>query len=473
MVLYLFGYGKIFSDFINSSLKTMNTIHLNKTPDYTELLRFAIPLAISMITVALYTLIDTWFISKLGTTQLAAVPMAGMVYILFWVLIMGLMRSVIAFAGREYGAGNYKNIGNILVQYHWLALAGLPLMMCAIQLWPLFSWLSALTDAVDYDAWTYLHIRAWETPFSLLVILYSSFYQSIGNSRLPMILAIIGLLLNVLLDYALIFGNLGLPAMGVAGSALATVLANIFVAIFYLVVSQRTSIKHKFNIRLFQLPDWSMLKNLLRIGLPQGVGDFTELLAWTGLVLIIGRLGESSLASNNIALNVSHLIFLPGIALGIASASYMGRFLGADQADHAYQSTMKCLKLAVLYMGSMGIPLWFFGETIAQQFSSDPEVISQAALLFKLMALYQVFDGVGIVYRSTLGGAGDTLKPTILLLGCALLVMFPLALYLTQVAEFGVSGAWIGAFTYIVVLAVSMRWRFNTNHWRKVKLYNA
>lgn len=450
----------------------MNTTHLNKTPSYAELLRFAIPLAISMITVALNTLVDTWFISKLGTTQLAAVPMAGMVYILFWVLMMGLMRSIIAFSGREYGAGNVKSIGSILVQYHWLALAGLPIMMCAIQLWPLFSWVSALPAAVDFDAWTYLHIRAWETPFSLLVILYSSFYQSIGNSRLPMIIAIIGLLLNVLLDYGLIFGNLGLPAMGVAGSALATVLANIFIAVFYLSVSQRSSIKNTFGIQLFQAPNWSKLKHLLRIGLPQGVGDFTELLAWTGLILIIGRLGESALASNNIALQVTHLIFLPGLALGIASASYMGRFLGANQADHAHQSTKKCLKLAVLYMGSMGIPLWFFGELIAQQFSSDPEVISQAALLFKIMALYQVFDGIGIVYRSTLGGAGDTLKPTLLLLGCALLVMFPLATYLTQVVEFGVTGAWIAAFTYIVVLAGSMWWRFNTNHWRNVKLFD-
>ena len=450
----------------------MNITHLNKTPSYSELLRFAIPLAISMITVALNTLVDTWFISKLGTTQLAAVPMAGMVYFLFWVIMMGLMRSIIAFSGREYGAGNVKNIGKILVQYHWLAFAGLPVMMCAIQLWPLFSWIAALSDVVDYDAWTYLYIRAWETPFSLLVILYSSFYQSTGNSRLPMIIAIIGLLLNVLLDYALIFGNLGFPAMGVAGSALATVLANILVAVFYLSVSQRSSMKNTYGIVLFMAPDWSKIKNLLRIGLPQGVGDFTELLAWTGLILIIGRLGESALAANNIALQVTHLIFLPGLALGIASASYMGRFLGADQADHALQSTNKCLKLAMLYMGSMGIPLWFFGETIAEQFSSDPEVIAQAALLFKIMALYQVFDGIGIVYRSTLGGAGDTLRPTLLLLGCALLVMFPLATYLTQVVEFGVIGAWIAAFTYIVVLAGSMWWRFKTNHWRSVNLYN-
>lgn len=449
----------------------MDNAHPKNAPGYTELIRFVIPLAISMITVALNTLIDTWFISKLGTTQLAAVPMAGMVYILFWVLMMGLMHSVIAFCGREFGAGNFKNIGKILAQYHWLALGGLPIMLCAIQLWPLFSWISALNDAVDHDAWTYLHVRAWETPFSLLVILYSSFYQAIGNSRLPMIIAIIVLSLNVILDYALIFGHLGLPSMGVAGSALATVLANMVGAMFYLSVSQRYSFKKKFNILLYQAPDWSKLKNLLRIGLPQGMGDFTELTAWTGLLLIVGRLGESALASNNIALQVNHLIFLPGIALGIASASYMGRFLGADQADHAYQTTMKCLKLAVLYMGSMGIFLWFFGKTIAQQFSSDPLVISQAVSLFKIMALYQVFDGVGIVYRSALGGAGDTLKPTLLLLGCTLLIMFPAASYLTQVASLGVTGAWYGAFAYVVSLAACMWWRFNANHWRRVKLY--
>ena len=165
------------------------------------------------------------------------------------------------------------------------------------------------------------------------------------------------------------------------------------------------------------------------------------------------------------------MIFLPGLALGIASASYMGRFLlGAGQADHAHHTTIKCVKLAVIYMGSMGIPLWFFGDKVAQQFSNDPVVVSQAVVLFKIMALYQIFDGIGIVYRSALGGAGDTFKPTLILLLCALLVMFPVAGYLTQLPGLGVTGAWVGAFSYIVVLAVSMWWRFNAKHWRCVKL---
>ncbi|EDN68660.1 MATE efflux family protein [Beggiatoa sp. PS] len=201
--------------------------HLNP-PSYGEILRFVIPLILGLLTTALHTLIDTLFIGQLGTAQLAAIPLAAVTYITGWVLFAGILRNSIAFIGRAFGAHQYHKIGMILAHYQPIALLGLPLLGLFIQTWPLFSAIANLSTTVDNYAWIYLKIRVWEAPFSLSIILYSSFYQALGNSRFPMQVAVSTLLVNIVLDYGLIFGELGMPALGVAGSAYATVLAQAF-----------------------------------------------------------------------------------------------------------------------------------------------------------------------------------------------------------------------------------------------------
>jgi len=433
-------------------------------PTYGEILRFTIPLVLGLVTSAVNTLIDTLFIGQLGTAQLAAVPLAAVFYFSGWVLIAGILRNSIAFMGRAFGVKDYSKIGVVLAHYQFLALLGLPLLALFIQSWPLLSEIATLDTAVDNHAWVYLKIRSWDALFSLLFILYSSFYQALGNSRLPMLVAFGILLTNVVLDYGLIFGHFGLPALGVAGSALATVLANALGASVIILSSFLSKTRMTFNLRVFMPLDWQLLKNILRIGIPQGVGDCLETLTWLGLFLIVGQLGQVALAANNIGIQVAHLLFLPGAAVGTVAASYMARFLGAGRPDIAQSTTYRTLKIGMIYMGVLGIPLWFFGESIARWFSTDEVVIYQAGLMFKVMALFQIFDGMATILRSALGAAKDTLVPTLLLVGCAVGVMFPTAFFLSQLLEPCLVGAWLGAFAYIVTLATVMMYRFQKKY---------
>ena len=147
----------------------------NVLPGYGAILRFSVPLMISLMTNALMSLIDTIFIGHLGTAQLAAVPMASWIYISGWVLFMGTLRNSIAFCGRAYGAGREREIGAILAHYQVLVFFGLPGMLAYIQAWPFFSAFSGLSAAVDGFGWAYLRIRVWDVVFSLTIILYSAF----------------------------------------------------------------------------------------------------------------------------------------------------------------------------------------------------------------------------------------------------------------------------------------------------------
>ena len=439
-------------------------------PTYQEILRFTIPVVISLATAGLMTLIDTIFIGQLGTAQLAAVPLAGLVYTFGWILLFGVMNNCMAFIARAYGAKKYLEIGTILANYQFIALLGLPLLILFIQIWPLFSAIADLNTTVDNFAWIYLQIRIWDAPFSLTLTLYSFFHQSLGNSRFPMLISFNVLAMNVILDYGLIFGNFGMPALGVAGSAYATVFAQIFGALVIVTTTLLGKNRMRFGLRVFKWPNFGLLKQILRIGLPQGIGNFIVFTAWVGFTLIVGRLGETSLAASNIGIQIKQSLALPGFALGIVAASYMGRFLGANRSDIARQTTNRILILGITYMGGLGISLWFFGGYIAQFFTTNETVIYQAILMFKVMAFYQVFDGIHMIMRSTLGGAGDTLIPTSFVGICTIGIMFPLAIVLSQLASPGIVGAYLGAFFYLVTLAMLMLYRYQKGKWATIKL---
>ena len=449
---------------------TPPSVDLSRPPALGELLRFTVPLMVGMLTFGLHGVIDAVFIGRLGTPQLAGLGMANAYYITTVVLFLGVMRNAVAFTGRAFGAGRLHEIGPALVQYQWLALAALPLAWAWAWAFPGLARAAGLSADVVAYATTYLFIRVWETPCVLLVILYATYHQSKGNSRLPMLTNWLVLPVNVALDYVLIFGKLGLPALGLAGAALATVLANVSGAVLIMSVSHLHRDARPERLSILGRPNRAMLREILRVSLPMGLGDFLEMCNFLVFYAIVGRLGTTALAAGNLALQVTHLIFLPGFAVGIAASSYMGRYMGAGKPALARQATLRALGVGATYMGLAGIPLWFLGERIAAGFVSEREAIIGAGLVFKVLAVYQVFDAVGMILRSALGGAGDTRVPMAMLPLCAVGVMFPVALLLSEGAHLGLLGAFLGEALYIFVLAGVLWWRFERGPWPQMRL---
>jgi len=439
-------------------------------PSHAEILRFAVPLMLGMLTFALQTVVDAMFLGRLGTTPLAALGIATVYYYALLVLFMGLMRNSIAFVGRAWGAGQPDRIGPILAQYQWLALLGLPVVLGFTAT---FEWVTAalnIPPQITEAAQGYLRVRVWDVPFALTVILYSSLYQSLGNSTFPMLVqwAVVGV--NIVLTYLFVFGRFGFPALGMAGAALGTALSQASGALLIVASAHLGPLRSKCRLRLIGAPRRGLLREIVSVGLPQGLGDFVEVTAYLGFFLIIGRMGEHSLAANNIGMQATHFLFMPGFAAGIAAASYMGRLIGAGAPAHAATALRRTLTMGMAYMFVLGVGLWFSGEAIARLFTSDPVVIELAGLVFKVMAFYQAFDALGIITRSALGGAGDTLVPAALLAGLALTVLYPASWILSRTIEPGVVGAWIGAALFIAVLGFVLYWRFRQGAWRQVVL---
>ena len=441
-----------------------------RPPGYGEIARFALPLMLGMFTFALLSVVDAIFIGRLGTDQLAALGIATIYYYTWLVLFLGLMRNSIAFAARAFGAGHPERIGPLAAQYQWLAFAGLPWLALAQLAFPAVATAAGLPPQVARHAEAYLFVRIWDIPFALTLILYSSLYQALGNSRWPAWVQWGTVMLNGLLDYALIFGKFGLPALGMAGAALATVIAQAAGAALIFGTAQLGPLRTRCHLRPLGAPRPALLKEILRVGIPQGFGDFIEIAAFLGFFLIVGRLGADALAANNIGIQATHLLFMPGFAMGIAASSYMGRFLGAGAPALAERTTLRLLAMGMGYMALTGVPLWFFGEAIAAGFTDDPAVIRLAGLVFKVMAFYQVFDAVGMITRGALNGAGDTLAPALIYGALALGVLYPAAYGLSNAVQPGVVGAWLGAALYLAAIGGAVFWRFRLGNWRRVRL---
>jgi MATE family multidrug resistance protein len=439
-------------------------------PSYGDILRFALPLMLGMQTFALQTVVDGVFVGQLGTTPLAALGIASVYYYALLVLFIGLMRNSIAFVARAWGEGQPERIGPIVTQYQWLAMLGLPVVLGFITTFGWVTGMMELPQAVADAALGYLRVRVWDIPFALTVILYSSLYQSLGNSTYPMLVqwGVVGL--HILLTFLLVFGKAGFPAMGMPGAALGIVLAQAAGAVLIVATAHLGPLRKRCRLTLLGRPRRSLLREIVTIGVPQGLGDFVEISAYLGFFLIIGRMGENSLAANNIGMQATHFLFMPGFAAGIAAASYMGRLLGAGAPGHAATALRRTLTMGIAYMALTGIGLWFWGESIARLFTSDPAVIVLAGLVLKVMAFYQAFDALGIITRSALGGAGDTLVPAALLGALAITVLYPAAWVLSRAIEPGVVGAWIGAAVFIAVLGLVLYLRFRQGAWRRIRL---
>ena len=439
-------------------------------PGYGEILGFSLPLVLALSTHAVHNLVDAAFVGQLGPAPLAALAIANFTYISGMVVLLGLIRSAMAFLSQSYGAGQREKLGDWVGQYQWVALVSLPILLVLMQGFPWVARLADLSPSTEADARRFLAIRVWEVPFALTSALYATLHNATGRSVFPMAVQWSTVGLNALLNYGLVLGHFGLPRLGLAGSATATLIAQVCGASIMLAGTHGGALRRAYRLRLLDWPRAAPLQQLLKVGLPQGLGDGLEVVAFLAFFVIVGQLGEQALAASNIGMQVTHLLFMPGIAMGIAGASLMGRFIGMGAPLVGRVAAHRILGMTIAYMGVLGIPLWFFGETIAGWFIADADVVRQAGWVFKIMAVYQIFDAAGIVLRITLSGAGDTRFPMASVAGCAALVMIPFSWGLSRWLTPGIVGAWLGVLGYIVVLGIVLLWRFEGGAWMRLSV---
>lgn len=430
------------------------------------------PLVLQNFSQTLLGVADTYFVSSVSTEALAAVGLAGVMYFAILLLFRSTATSTVVFVGRAIGEQNPEKVGTAV----WRSLNMIAWLSLTVLFMPtLFSWLmwaAAPSDSpmVRELGTQYLQIRAIEMPLVMFSSVVWGFLIGRNDSRTPMILAWITVFINIILDWLLVQGNLGAPALGVAGAAYATVIANGLNAILSAFILWNGNNRKQYATNKPHLASWTEISQVLKIGLPMGFGDFIEIASFSVFFALIARLGTEVLAANQIALQYMSLSFTFGIAIGMATSSLIAQYLGAGQPDLAEKVGYRASLMAMGGMGIIGLSHLIAPATLLGVFSDDPKVIEAGVTILQLVALYQIFDAAGIVFASALNGAGDTRFTMLSRLILAWGLFLPLVWVWLFIFDGTIWNAWAGALIYLTVLSFVNYLRFRSGHWKSIQL---
>jgi multidrug resistance protein, MATE family len=432
-----------------------------------QMVGLALPLLLSNLAGVLLGVTDTFFAGQLGTSAVAAVGLGVLWYLTFFLLPRGMVGSIVPFVSQAYGAKDLARAGRWLGNFLVFAAALLPLLLIYVPLLRLAIGASGAEAPVQALALEYALVRLIEIPFALLLTALVGFLIGIGDSRTPMLINWGMVLGNIFLNWVFVYGNLGAPKLGLVGTAVGSVLSFVFGSVLLAVLVWHWH--HKTYSLGLALPKRHEWLEMIKIGTPMGFLEMLEVSAFAAFLGLTARISTEALAASQIGNQISALAFMPGFALGSATASLVGRYIGAADLPTANRACYTGVRLGMVWMTAIGVFFWVFAEPLAKLFSSQPEVVSLTVALLRLMAFYQLFDAVNIVFRSALLGTGDTRFPALLTLFCAWTIMVGGGYLIVQNGG-RLLEVWLAPFAYLTLLAIVywQRWRFG--HWKTLRL---
>lgn len=430
-----------------------------------ELMMLSGPIAVALYGETFLGLAQNRLVGGLGAAALGGVALGVEMMFLNFQVVFGFMRGVKVRTAFAVGAGRPEDgLRYALVGMGMGAVAG------GLILWfgQDISWvLQAL--AVDPEliapARDFFAALSLGAPATCTLGALIQHRQALGDARSPMLIGLVGNLLNVLLAYCLINGHAGLPALGISGAGYSTTLIKYLELAVMSWLFLRSARAQRRSSRS-KLPWRSAFREVADIGVPIGLHFGFETLAFTCFTAILAGIGSEQIAAHQIAGATLRISFLTGIAIAEAASVFVGRALGQHQLAEADRVVTTALRMGISFMGLCGLVFALFGGGIAAAFTDDPTVAAMAQRLLWLSASFQVFDAMSHVLRGALRGAKDVRMPAILGVVVVWLCVPTAAWFLGRVAGWGALGAWCGFFVRTFLLAVLFQYQWKKGHWR-------
>ncbi len=364
----------------------------------------AVPIVGGMVSQNVLTLVDTAMVGTLGEAALAAVSTASFANFMVVALMTGLSSGVQAMAARRHGEGDHTSSAFALNSGLVLAVGlGLPLAIVAWWLAPTLYPLIHDDPEVVEQAVPYLRARLFVVVAIGINFSFRGFWNAVDKSHLYMSTLVVMHSANIVLSYGLIFGVGGLPELGTLGAGVGTAAATALGSLFYIGLGWVHARDSGFLGHWPSLPE---LGSLTRLTLPSSIQQLMFAFGLTVLFAIIGTLGTSQLAAAGVLINVSLVAFLPGMALGMASASLVGQALGQGDADDAYRWGWDVSLVAVVLLGSLGLPMMLVPDLLLSPFLHEAEPLAHARPALQLVGATLAIEAIGLVLMQSLLGAG-------------------------------------------------------------------
>ncbi|MBI4061687.1 MAG: MATE family efflux transporter [Elusimicrobia bacterium] len=424
-------------------------------PEARSVLRLAGPIALTQVGMVLYGTVDMIFVGRLGSVAIAAVGLGSMTYFTGFVVGMGIVMGIDSHSSKAFGAGRPDLCGQLLVHTLVLALA------VAFPLFCLFGFAGAVFRFIGVDpraaevAVGYIAVLRWGVFPGLCFVACRQFLQSMSVTA-PLVAAIVaGNLVNAALDAVLVFGLFGAPALGVRGSAFATLAAN---AVMFAVVA--VSAWRRLSAIAFKFHGWRrrLFVDVFALGLPGGLAMLVEVAIFSLVTALIGRLGAEVLAAHQLTLNLASMTFMVPVGFAHAAAARVGQALGRGDPRAAEAAGRAATIMGTLFMAATGAAFALMPRLILGVFGADDSLIALATPLLYCGAAFSVFDGAQAVLTGALRGLGQTRRPLVINLLGHWLIGLPIGLTLGFGLGWGALGFWLGFVAGLAAVAILL-WR--------------
>jgi multidrug resistance protein, MATE family len=425
-------------------------------PEFRPMVTLAMPVVVAEIGWVAMGLVDTLMVGPLGPEAIGAVGIGSSIFIGVVIFAMGLLLGLDTLVSQAYGAGRLDECHRWLVHGTVLSLVvALPITLLLLVLSVLLGgW--GLDPTVLRLARPYLSILGWSVLPLLCYATFRRYLQGMGVVRPVMIALVMANIVNVIVNWVLVYGKFGAPAMGVRGSAWATVLARVAMAAYLLgVIVQRERGRRPGLFDTLRIES-AWMRRLLALGGPAAIQITLEVGVFALSAALAGRLAPIALAAHQIAINIAALSFMVPLGVSSAGAVRVGQALGRRDIAGAERAGWVAILIGGGFMSTTAAVFVLFPRSLIGAFTSDEGVLQLGASLLVVAAVFQLFDGIQGVATGVLRGLGDTRTPMMWNLVAHWFIGLPSGYVLCFVLGRGVIGLWWGLSAGLIICGVAL-----------------
>jgi multidrug resistance protein, MATE family len=446
----------------------------NSPGGYHEILAIAIPLILSSSAWSILMFVDRLFLAWFSEDAITASVPAGLVQFTLVSLFLGTAMYANTFVAQYFGSGQNEKVGEAVWQGIYFSFSAMIVIFLMIPLADSMFKLVGHAGHIQILEHQYFVILCYGGFFPVASAAISSFFSGLGKTWTVMWVNLSGTIVNIILDYILIFGKFGFPRLGIQGAAIASVIGMAFTFFLFFTLFLNSRYRFEFGTWKGRFFNLELFKRLIIFGIPNGVQFALDMFGFTVFLLFIGRYGVTELAASNITFSINNFAFMPLIGLGIAVSIRVGQDLGNNDSQSANYSVWSAFHIGLVYTGLLSVLFFLFPIFFLTPFGKnfDPvrfsEITAYGSTLLRFVALYFVFDTANMIFSAAIKGAGDTkfVMKTIILLSTTLLIL-P-AYLVVDVFNLHLFYAWGCMSVYILVTALVFFARFKQGKWKSM-----
>ncbi len=439
---------------------------LTRIPLSRAIFKLAWPAFASMILLMIFNLVDIWWVGKLGAQALAGVSAASFMVWTLQSIATLVDTGVNAMVARFFGSRNNelasKVAGQGLILASFLAITfGILGYLFQNHIYAYMG----LEDQVMQNARTYMNFF-----FAGMITVFTTYaadavFRGMGDTKTPLKIISAALLLNFILDPLLIFGIGPFPRLEIGGAALATIISHILAIFWSLFLLRRREVKIKIFFKWKQFINPNLMWRISRVGAPIAFSGIMFSISYMLLTRVITRFGSEPLAALGLGHRIEGLAYFAAVGFSVAAATLVGQNLGAHKPERAEKAAWLSVLYTSVFLLIVSFLFFFFSKWIIMFFINDPLVIDEGVRYLRIIALFEVFLGLEIVFEGAFGGAGNSLPPMLVSVPITW-ARIPLAIFLANMIGMGSDGVWWAISSTTALKGIIMALWFKRGHWK-------